>query len=105
MVAGAGFEGDESLVFALDLSLDFSLDFSPDLSDDAGFASFASDESPFESVAAGAESVPAEPLRLSVAYQPLPLKTIAGGVSSRLASLPQSRHGCTGGASKPSRFS
>jgi hypothetical protein len=43
--------------------------------------------------------------RLSVLYQPLPLKTIAGGVSTRRASAPQVGHPCTDGASKPSRFS
>jgi hypothetical protein len=46
-----------------------------------------------------------EVLRLSVTYQPLPLKTIAGGVRTRRASSPQTSHVCTAGASKPSRFS
>ena len=41
-------------------------------------------------------SVEAAPLdlRLSVTYQPLPLKTIAGGVSTRRACSPHTWHGC-----------
>jgi hypothetical protein len=46
-----------------------------------------------------------EELRLSVTYQPLPLKTIAGGVNTRRASIPQTSQVWTAGASKPSRFS
>jgi hypothetical protein len=44
-------------------------------------------------------------LRLSVTYQPLPLKTIAGGVRTRRASIPQTSQVWTDGASNPSRFS
>jgi hypothetical protein len=44
-------------------------------------------------------------LRLSVTYQPLPLNTIAGGVSTRRASMPQTSQDWTAGASNPSRFS
>jgi hypothetical protein len=52
------------------------------------------------------ESVEDAPfLRLSVTYQPLPLKTIAGAVSTRRDSAPHSVQVCTAGASKPSRFS
>jgi hypothetical protein len=68
-------------------------------------AGFASDVSVLPLAGTGAESLLAEPLRLSFAYQPLPLNTIAGGVSTRLASPLQSGHCCTGGASNPSRFS
>jgi hypothetical protein len=49
---------------------------------------------------------PLEPFfRLSVTYHPLPLKTIAGGVSTRRAVPEHSGQVCTAGASKPSRFS
>jgi hypothetical protein len=46
-----------------------------------------------------------DPFRLSVTYQPLPLKTIAGGVSTRRAVPEHSGQTWTEGASKPSRFS
>lgn len=46
-----------------------------------------------------------EPLRLSVTYQPLPLKTIAGGVRTRRAVPEHVGQTWTGGASNPSRFS
>jgi len=46
-----------------------------------------------------------EPLRLSVTYQPLPLKTIAGGVRTRRAVPEHVGHAWIEGASKPSRFS
>jgi hypothetical protein len=45
------------------------------------------------------------PLRLSVTYQPLPLKTIAGAVKTRRALPEHSGQVCSAGASNPSRFS
>lgn len=93
--AGAGVAGAES-VFAGAASA-------------AGAAGVLSDESVllallslFEEVIPVA-AVLAE--RLSVMYQPLPLKRIGGATKTRRAVSPHFSHGCSWGASNPSRRS
>jgi len=67
-------------------------------SEDAGVEAGVS---PFE----GDVTVADSPLRLSVMYQPLPLKTIAGDVNTRRARPPHLGQDWVEGASKPSRIS
>lgn len=67
--------------------------------------SFLAEAASFFVSEACCDSVTGAAPRLSVLYQPLPLKTTVGALNWRRAGSPHSSHGCCGGAPKGSRFS